>query len=1073
MWLTSILFSLAAIADRPVDLGPLPTAPPATVRDVAVVGQGRLLVAAERDGFVAFDEGRGQWRVLEAASGKGSATALHLTEEGTVWAIRGCTLSKYGPGGWTHKPQAKGSAGCPLSLAGGPEDSVWVGLERGIGQLVDGQLKVQEMAGEVPLNKVGAIAADHDGNVWVGTSGGLSLIPADGEATHWTTEQGLADNRVLALATDFGNRVLVGTRKGLSRWDPAEEDWEDLLLDVRVSDIVVGPDQTWVATDDGVYQLTGDKEPVARRYGLEDGLPSSTILSVFSRGAVVWIGTDGGGSARFEPASDRFVAWSPPSSQSAQRSRNQLAVATDGGVWIGTAGGLLHYDPLTDTRTPVTSRAITSLAIDGSDIVWAAGAASLFSVEASSGVLSVIPSEAGKGVRAMAVGPDGAVWLVGRTGLHRYTPADGTWQKLDAEFPADLGAIVVDERGATLGGGDGLLTYELESGKLEAVDGGPEEGVRTLAWGPDGTLLVGTFGDAWRRTADGWTSWSEEEGLTEGTVNAVLETDSVLWLGHFEAGLTRIDLASQELTAVPPTDGLRDGTVRSLASGSDGWLWVGTDSGPQAYHHETGAWRHIVDRLATPAEGVDQLIEADDGALWMIADGGGALRFDRPTQQWARFMAADGLADDSVNDVWPDSDGGVWFATDSGLSHRDPDGLMTTRVPAFGADRIGQVVRDGTGALWALVDQGELHRQDPATGTWSRIRETREGQRLYQVDDGVWVELMPEPDPESMSGFPEPVLALFGADGEVADAEGAPPASYAMVAGMDEDASRWVARDDGLIRVSGAEADGSEATETRYRPSRNGQSIPLMGGAELAIPSADTAVLHVGSQSFGQPSSASTVIAALHTGSGWDLLTGAGTVHVVSDDVMGALVAPVTRASAMSRHADRLCVGGETLACTTGGDWSEVELPGELGTWDTVSALYETEAELWIGATNGELCRIPVKGKPACVQNPEAVRTIIPASSGRIWVGTGGGVMRVRGKGSKVIVERILDGPDVLSMLVDGDTLLVASADGLQRLDPDTETWTVLDNGYVRAVATGTDGQIWFARGGHVWELTP
>lgn len=72
----------------------------------------------------------------------------------------------------------------------------------------------------LPSSEINALELDDQGNVWVGTEGGLTRISPQGEVefTFTKTNSGLIDNRVKALLFDRGKRELwIGTFDGLSR----------------------------------------------------------------------------------------------------------------------------------------------------------------------------------------------------------------------------------------------------------------------------------------------------------------------------------------------------------------------------------------------------------------------------------------------------------------------------------------------------------------------------------------------------------------------------------------------------------------------------------------------------------------------------------------------------------------------------------------------------------------------------------------------------------------------------------------------------------------------------------------
>lgn len=87
----------------------------------------------------------------------------------------------------------------------------------------------------------------------------------------------------------------------------------------------------------------------------------------------VWIGTAGGGLARFDGTT--WVVFNKANSRLPNNRVSSLAIDRSGNAWIGTSGGLARYDGTTWTVYDMTNSGlpdddVTSLAIDGLREVW-------------------------------------------------------------------------------------------------------------------------------------------------------------------------------------------------------------------------------------------------------------------------------------------------------------------------------------------------------------------------------------------------------------------------------------------------------------------------------------------------------------------------------------------------------------------------------------------------------------------------------------------------------------------------------------------------------------------------------
>jgi ligand-binding sensor domain-containing protein len=146
-------------------------------------------------------------------------------------------------------------------------DSLYIGTEgAGIARIyrdnVDGisGASVYAQWGPIilPSDKIYSILIASDGAKWFGTDAGIAKHTGDNTLDNWTvftTDEGLADNFVQAIAEDKNGKLWFGTKGGVSVFDGSA--WTSIKM--------------------------------------EDGLNSNNILSItVDKDGVVWLGTDNG-----------------------------------------------------------------------------------------------------------------------------------------------------------------------------------------------------------------------------------------------------------------------------------------------------------------------------------------------------------------------------------------------------------------------------------------------------------------------------------------------------------------------------------------------------------------------------------------------------------------------------------------------------------------------------------------------------------------------------------------------------------------------------------------------------------
>ena len=144
-------------------------------------------------------------------------------------------------------------------------------------------------------------------------------------------------------------------------------------------------------------------------------------------------------------------------------------------------------------------------------------------------------------------------------------------------------------------------------------------------------------------------SWDADEGLTQNTLQVLLQTrDGYIWLGT-EAGLVRFDGVRFTTFDRHNTPALEHQNVRALAEGRDGTLWIGTHPGGLIRYRDG-----VFTRMRAADGFTDTPIYAlhvdRHGILWIGTFGSGLGRWDG--QRLTFIRQADGLAYDHVRTLY-------------------------------------------------------------------------------------------------------------------------------------------------------------------------------------------------------------------------------------------------------------------------------------------------------------------------------------------------------------------------------------------------------------------------------------
>jgi len=238
----------------------------------------------------------------------------------------------------------------------------------------------------LPSNDVHALAIGTDGNVWVGTSAGLSRY--DG-ATWTPQETGLASADVRALAVGADGNIWVGashsTQGGVSRFDGAHwqplPDFNGSLPNLVTALAVDSAGDAWVGTDGyGVSRWDGVRW---QTYTTDDGLPSDIVRGIAAEPDAVWLATEAvnyggqwrGGAGRYDM---QHATWTAYTHADGLVADDLTAVAVDaaGRKWFGASkGGISLYDGRNwrsyTTACGLDSDHVRDLAAAADGTVWA------------------------------------------------------------------------------------------------------------------------------------------------------------------------------------------------------------------------------------------------------------------------------------------------------------------------------------------------------------------------------------------------------------------------------------------------------------------------------------------------------------------------------------------------------------------------------------------------------------------------------------------------------------------------------------------------------------------------------
>jgi len=408
-----------------------------------------------------------------------------------------------------------------------------------------------------------------------------------------------------------------------------------------------------------------------RQYGLENGLPQSQVFAVHgSENGFIWVGTQGGGLARFDGL--EFEIFN--TKQGLTDNFINALIEFNGKLWIATRSGLTVYK---DNR-------FTQVELENSD-------AEITAIHVSG--------------EKLLVGVENGIEVIDTDSSHRFMALDSSDGFVITNICNYKNEIWV---------GSNLGIYRLDAGDLSLIktlhvrDGLADEYVQSLH--SDGnSVWVGSYGRG-LRYFNGETFSDLYSSLPANTVvhDLLLNRDSSLWVATQSRGVYVIDLKTGNTQQYSVQQGLSNNHVRSLSLDAWGNMWLGTSGGGlnqfsgQAFTHYTGD-----DGLK--ANYIYAVEQSTSGAIWIANGRKGVVQFDG--NQFLPFALDSLVGNYKIKTIAIESDSSIWLGTEG-------EGLIYTNgkeIVRYTADNglCGNYVKDlelSRGALWVATLDGGISK---------------------------------------------------------------------------------------------------------------------------------------------------------------------------------------------------------------------------------------------------------------------------------------------------------------------------------------------------------------------------
>ena len=589
-----------------------------------------------------------------------------------------------------------------LSICQDKSGFLWFATYDGLNRYDGKEFRVfRSVAGDstsIVHNLIRRLYEDNQGNLWIGTEGGISVYnPATECFTNYVHDPNdpasIPSNRQRGFVQNSSDKLWIATEGGVCCYDYQTQKFNRIVHDpdnknslsnnfVR-SIFADSQGKLWFGTNYGLNLYDDSTETFTSFFNTPGDLNSLSgniimAISEDSKG-FIWIGTRAHGLNKYNRKTGHFERFqNNPNDPNSLRFDMIYSVMEDrsGDVWISTYGnGLEKYNPLNNNFIHYQYNPRNSFSFSGGI------ATCLF--EDFSGILWIGTDFSGVNKLDSRINQFNHV-------MHEvdneYNLNNNNVHTL-YENPADKGKFLWL---GTTGGGFGLLDrrtgkYRFWRHKQNDKNSLSNDIVRTM--------LMDSYGYLWIGTADGLNRFDPKRKVFKryfhehndpttlrGDIMKTLfeDSDGQLWIGTNQFGLAKYNREQDNFSSYFPDanlpNSINDDIIWCMNEDDDGNLWLGTNSGGiNVFDKQKGVVKYYLndphDSTSLSNNKVLCMLRDKEKNLWIGTAGGGLNLYDQATDHFQVFTEKDGLVSNTVHAILEDDEGNLWISTNTGLSN--------------------------------------------------------------------------------------------------------------------------------------------------------------------------------------------------------------------------------------------------------------------------------------------------------------------------------------------------------------------------------------------------------------------
>lgn len=579
----------------------------------------------------------------------------------------------------------------------------------------------------IPNNTIASIAEDKQGNIWIGTLGGVaSMNPYNFKCKVYRSElhslDGNFDNKVLI---DPGGQIWTGNNSGLFLLDKKQnlfkKVWKDVMPGKPISGYVTAlvywkPDTLVLATFNDIV-LFNTKNFGFRRFTPINKDILAGPLHVDSNHRL-WIGTWGEGCIIGDATLTKFqqFKWEQDQQSAVDNITASITETMTGShaMWIGTNTGLSKFEIdnsiEVDLKKVITYKTridkknnnpsdIHSLWADEENYLWTGGTFGISKFYAAQNFFLKLP-----------LAPQGGVENMQQVSIHgKQYIAISSWH-------GQQGIIFWNEHDHSTKTIDRIDKQDSYGSNISgvAVDKYNRIWLASLA----GVFLLN---DRFQIISSLSKNTNKDDLPSGKKASDILISNDSVWVACYKNGIDLYDLNLHKQKHFIDHDGsgLADNLVERIFRDRRGNIWICGNSYFYKFLPATATFKKYDFSIEHAAYSVNDVAETSDGRL-AIATEIGLIYFDPVNETWQIVHNALLEKEESVTSVACDANNNIWYLTSGHLVEYQP---ATKKFTLFGEEdglntNALQLLRSFDGRQIFLAEEGRILKFSP--GSWQK-----------------------------------------------------------------------------------------------------------------------------------------------------------------------------------------------------------------------------------------------------------------------------------------------------------------------------------------------------------------